>query len=106
MAISESCPVVTAEVTDEKLGERLKILREMRGTSQDKVAQYIHSDRSFVSRMETGDREVKLRFWPGLAQALDLTIDTFALMLFFDISHEQADTISKYIARCKPRNRW
>lgn len=107
MVKKNKCQIVTPpiETTDKVLGSRLRTIRQQKGADQSDLAKCIHSDRTLVSHFERGKRELKLRFWPGLARGLEIGADAFALMLVFDLTHEQAAKISDYIAACMRSNR-
>ena len=60
-------------VTD-KFGARLRMLRKERGLSQEKLAELSGLDRTYISGIERGIRNVALRNIEALAQALDLSI--------------------------------
>ena len=60
-------------VTD-KFGARLRTLRKERGLSQEKLAELSGLDRTYISGIERGIRNVALRNIEALAQALDLSI--------------------------------
>lgn len=54
-------------------GVALKNLREDRRLSQEKIGRLAGLNRSFVSRLESGDRTPNLRTVERLADALDIT---------------------------------
>ena len=60
-------------VTD-RFGARLRMLRKERGLSQEKLAELSGLDRTYISGIERGIRNVALRNIEALAQALDLSI--------------------------------
>ena len=60
-------------VTD-RFGARLRTLRKERGLSQEKLAELSGLDRTYISGIERGIRNVALRNIEALAQALDLSI--------------------------------
>ena len=55
-------------------GRRVKELRKQRGLSQEKLAFEAELERSYISDVETGRRNVALRNINGLAKALSVTL--------------------------------
>lgn len=62
---------------NEKLGDRIKALRELKGLSQEKVAEQCDTNSSVVSRWETGRNKPSDRFQQKLADVLGVNIDDF-----------------------------
>ncbi len=58
----------------QKFGERLRQLRKERGCSQEAFAANCGLDRTYISGIERGKRNVSLRNIAVLAKALDLSI--------------------------------
>lgn len=57
-----------------KFGQRIKTLRKERGLSQEDLAELSHLDRTYISGIERGIRNVALRNIEALAQALGVSI--------------------------------
>jgi transcriptional regulator with XRE-family HTH domain len=58
----------------EKFGQRVKTLRKARTLSQEELAELCGLDRTYISGIERGVRNVSLRNIEVLAQALDVSI--------------------------------
>lgn len=58
----------------EKFGNRIKTLRKARGLSQEELAELSSLDRTYISGIERGLRNVALRNIESLAQALEVSI--------------------------------
>lgn len=58
----------------EKFGNRIKTLRKARGLSQEELAELCSLDRTYISGIERGLRNVALRNIESLAQALEVSI--------------------------------
>ena len=58
----------------EKFGQRIRTLREGRGLSQEQLAELSGLDRTYISGIERGIRNVALRNIVALAQALDVSL--------------------------------
>jgi transcriptional regulator with XRE-family HTH domain len=58
----------------EKFGQRLRTLRKERGLTQEELAELSGLDRTYISGIERGRRNVALRNIEVLAQALDVSI--------------------------------
>jgi len=57
-----------------RFGRRLRTLRHHRGLSQEAFAELCDLDRTYVSGIERGERNVSLRNLEVLAQALGMTL--------------------------------
>ena len=57
-----------------KFGLRIKVLRKARGLSQEDLAELSNLDRTYISGIERGLRNVALRNIESLAQALQVSI--------------------------------
>lgn len=57
-----------------RLGARLKKLREQRGWTQVYMAEHVGMDRSFISDLENGKKEICIRNLEVLARAFDKTV--------------------------------
>lgn len=66
-----------------RFGERVKVLRKQRGLSQEDFADLCNLDRTYISGIERGRRNVALRNIEVIAIALGLSISD----LFKDIDH-------------------
>ena len=58
----------------EQLGQRIRELRKERGLSQEGLAELCGLDRTYISGIERGLRNVALRNIEALAQALGVSI--------------------------------
>jgi transcriptional regulator with XRE-family HTH domain len=58
----------------EKFGQRIRMLRKERGLSQEDLAELSGLDRTYISGIERGVRNVALRNIEALAQALGVSI--------------------------------
>ena len=58
----------------ERFGERIRTLRKKRGLSQEDLAELCGLDRTYISGIERGLRNVALRNIEALAKALDVSI--------------------------------
>lgn len=65
----------------ERFGKRIRTLRKERGLSQEDLAELCNLDRTYISGIERGFRNVALRNIETLAQALGVSISD----LFMDI---------------------
>ena len=61
----------------EKFGNRLKQLRIAKNLSQEAVAHLADLDRTYISNIERGDRNVSIIVIEKLANALDVKIESF-----------------------------
>lgn len=59
----------------EKIGERIKRLREEKGMTQEFFAQKTNYDQSAISKIETGRQDLNGRNAPLFAKALGITLD-------------------------------
>ena len=57
-----------------RFGERIRTLRKERGLSQEDLAELCGLDRTYISGIERGLRNVALRNIDALAKALDVSI--------------------------------
>ncbi len=57
-----------------RFGKRLRQLRKSRGWTQVYMAEHVGIDRSFISDLENGKKEICLRNLEVLAIAFDMTI--------------------------------
>jgi transcriptional regulator with XRE-family HTH domain len=57
-----------------RFGQRLRLLRQKRGWTQVEMAEKLGIDRSYVSDMETGKKNVCLPTLEIIAQGFDMTI--------------------------------
>ena len=58
----------------ERFGQRIRALRKERGLSQEQLAELSGLDRTYISGIERGLRNVALRNIEALAQALGVSI--------------------------------
>ena len=57
------------------IGSRIKELRIKRGITQEELAQKIGSNKSYISRVETGKTEPKVSTFYRIAAALGLNVE-------------------------------
>jgi transcriptional regulator with XRE-family HTH domain len=57
-----------------RFGKRLRKLRESRGWTQVYMAEHVGIDRSFISDLENGKKEICLRNLELIAAAFDMTV--------------------------------
>jgi len=58
----------------QKFGERIRLLREATGLSQEKFALLIEMDRSYYASVERGERNIALENVGKIAKGLDVSI--------------------------------
>ena len=58
----------------EKLGRRIRLLRNNAGMSQEKFALSIGMDRTYYSSVETGKRNISVQNIKKIADGLDLSV--------------------------------
>jgi transcriptional regulator with XRE-family HTH domain len=58
-----------------ELGQRIVHLRESRGMTRWDLARHLGVDRSRLGKWETGSHAPPIEFLPGLAEALEITLD-------------------------------
>ncbi len=54
------------------LGEKLKLLREIKGISQRELGGYIEVDAAFVSKVESGEKIISRKHLHTISQVLDI----------------------------------
>jgi transcriptional regulator with XRE-family HTH domain len=59
-----------------KFGERVQTLRKRRGISQEKFADLVGLDRTYISGIEGGKRNPSLFALKNIADALDTTLES------------------------------
>jgi transcriptional regulator with XRE-family HTH domain len=59
----------------EKVGKRIKLLRQQKGVSQEYLGERLGVTRSFISRMENGKRPISLDKIERIADVLDVEVD-------------------------------
>ncbi|MBI5300791.1 MAG: helix-turn-helix transcriptional regulator [Chloroflexi bacterium] len=59
----------------QRFGERVRLLRQKRSWSQEKFAEICNLDRTYISGIERGVRNVSLRNIAALAQGLGISLD-------------------------------
>jgi transcriptional regulator with XRE-family HTH domain len=64
---------VSSDICD-RLGKRLKTLRKQRGWTQVYMAEHVGIDRSFISDLENGKKEICIRNLEVLATAFGVTV--------------------------------
>lgn len=69
-------------ITRKKLGERIKMLREDFGYSQDELAKKIKVSRPAISQIESGTRDVNSTELANIAKVFDISVD--ALLEIYD----------------------
>lgn len=60
--------------THKKLGERIKELRKKEGMSQEKLADEVEIDRSYMGFLERGERNATLNKLKDIAKALKISL--------------------------------
>ncbi len=58
----------------QKLGQKIKALRKLKGLSQEKLANLAEIDRTYLPTIEKGERNVSIEVVEKLAKALDVKI--------------------------------
>jgi len=58
----------------ERFGERMRTLRKERGLSQEELAEMCGLDRTYISGIERGIRNVSLKNIDAISRALDVSI--------------------------------
>lgn len=58
-----------------KLGERIKIYRVKRGLTQEKLAEKVGVNETYISRVETGSAKPSLKLLFNLSVVLETTMD-------------------------------
>ena len=61
----------------EKLGQRIKHLRQKQGLSQEQFAYLCELDRTYITSVENGKRNVSLQNIKKIADALGISISEF-----------------------------
>lgn len=59
----------------EKLGQRIKYLRNEKGISQEKFALSIDMDRTYYASVESGKRNISITNIHKIANGLDITLE-------------------------------
>ena len=59
----------------EKLGQRIKYLRNEKGLSQEKFALSIDVDRTYLASVESGKRNISINNIQKIANGLDITLE-------------------------------
>lgn len=57
-----------------RFGNRLRALRKQRGWTQVYMAEHVGMDRSFISDLENGKKEICIRNLEVLARAFDVSV--------------------------------
>ena len=68
----------------EKVGKRIKELRDKEGISQLKLANIADLDRTFITSVENGKRNISIINLEKIALALDVNIKSFFKGKLFD----------------------
>lgn len=55
------------------LGRNIQKYREQKGYTQEKLAEVMNSDRSYIAKLETANRKPSLKYIFRLATALEVT---------------------------------
>jgi transcriptional regulator with XRE-family HTH domain len=61
----------------EKIGLRIKQLRDQRGLAQKDLAYDANLDRSYIAGVETGQRNISIRNIEKIAVALQISVKSF-----------------------------
>jgi len=68
--------------TTRKLGQKIRIIRNMRGLSQEALAEKADLNRSFIGLLERGQTNITIKNLEMVANALDIEIkDLFNFVL-------------------------
>lgn len=61
----------------EQVGNRIKILRQLKGMSQENFAFKCELDRTYITSLERGKRNVSVVNLEKIAKAFDMTLSQF-----------------------------
>lgn len=61
----------------EKVGKRIKELRNLGGISQEKLAMKADLDRTYIAGVESGKRNLSIKSLEKILIALDVSFETF-----------------------------
>lgn len=61
----------------EKIGKRIKSIREIQGISQKDLAYSADLDRSYIASVENGRRNISIVYIEKIASAMKITISEF-----------------------------
>jgi len=67
----------------EKIGSALKVIREKKQLTQDELAKLSQIDRTFISHVEKGRRNVSVETLDKLLKGLDISYKDFYKQSFF-----------------------
>jgi len=71
----------------EKIGKRIREIRESKKISQEKLAELANLDRTYISSVEKGKRNISIENIEKISKALDRTLQEFFSSEFFN--HKQ-----------------
>lgn len=104
-----------ADMTDARLGVRLRQLRRLRGLSQSDVAQIVGVTYQQIQKYETGKTRLPARMIPTMAKLLDVDSDLLLVGLRKDgpapaaasapAEHETRELLDAFTAMRHPRSR-
>ena len=87
--MEELCSI---ETIWEELGDRVRILREREGLSQEKLALMVDIDRTYLLDLEQGRRNASIESLVKLSRGLDITLSE----LLFNIDPSNPDQGADY----------
>ena len=87
--MEELCSI---ETIWEELGDRVRILREREGLSQEKLALMVDIDRTYLLDLEKGRRNASIESLVKLSRGLDITLSE----LLFNIDPSNPDQGADY----------
>lgn len=68
----------------EKIGKRIKQLRELKGMSQKDLAYSADLDRSYIASVENGNRNISIVNIEKIANAMHITLSDFLAHPYFN----------------------
>jgi transcriptional regulator with XRE-family HTH domain len=89
-------------MTNQELGENIRKIRELKGFSQQNLADEIHVDQKTISRIEKGDLSPKFEIIVGISKVLSVNLSqllSFNESLIFNNynQHQQGGNYNAYI---------
>ncbi len=73
---------------DYAIGHAFAVLREQKGLTQGDIAEALGCEQSLISKVESGQRSIKLREMPFFAAALGLTSQELQEALLADLTNQ------------------
>lgn len=88
---------------NQKIGTRIKTLRNSKGLTQEKLAEAANLSPSYISRVENGDSVASLDSLHSIASAMHVGIESFLCDLFIvDPENKTVREISISVAALSP----